>query len=561
MAKYLVIGGVAAGAAFAAKMRRLDEEAEITVLERGPYVSYANCGLPYYIGGVIKDEPELILHTPATLKGRFNLNVLVNTEATAIDRKRKTVTAKKLPGGELLEHPYDKLLLAPGSYAVRPPIAGADLPEVFILKDVGGTAALKDFINTRKPAQAAIIGGGSVGLEAAENFCALGIKTALIEASGQVMPSFDPEMAAILQNHIRRKKIDLRLNTVISGIEKKGGKLILSLNGEKGGDLKADFVLLSMGIRPETSLAAAAGLKLGKSGGIKVNRFMQTSDKDIYAAGDAAESIHIATGRPFIAALAGNAGKQARVAAGHIAGGKRSFGRVLASAVAKVFDLTAAVTGANEKDLQAAGFNYDKVYLHPASRAAYYPGGAPLSIKLLFASGSGKILGAQVVGESGADKRADVFAAALKAGLTVCGLGELELVYAPPYASARDPANYAGDIAAQVLEGGLKQAFWQDWPRPDNEGRFLLDVRTAAEYVRGSVAGATNIPLHELRARTGELPQDKTIYIFCQSGLRSYIACRLLTQKGFDAVNMSGGYVSWREIDLDQEWLKCGKAK
>ncbi|MDR3348121.1 MAG: FAD-dependent oxidoreductase [Acidaminococcales bacterium] len=550
MAKYLVVGGVAAGAAFAAKMRRLDENAEITVFERGPYVSYANCGLPYYIGGLIKDEDELVLHTPATLKGRFNVTVLVNTEVVAINRKQKTVTAKKLPGGELLNYPYDKLLLAPGSYAVRPPIAGAGLAEVFILKDVEGTAALKTFLNTRKPERAAVIGGGSIGLEAAENFCALGLKTALIEASGQVMPAFDPEMAAILQNHIRQKKVDLRLKTFLAGIEKKGGELVLRLSGERGGELKTDFVLLSMGIRPETALAEAAGLKIGKSGGIKTNRFMQTSDKDIYAAGDAVESTHMATGRPFIAALAGNAGKQARVAAAHIAGEKKPFGRVLASAAVKVFDLTAAATGANEKDLKAAGANYDKVYLHPASHAAYYPGGSPLSIKLLFAAGSGKILGAQVVGKSGADKRADVFAAALKSALTVRGLGELELAYAPPYASARDPVNYAGDVAAKVLSGELRQAFWQD--APPGGARFLLDVRTADECAGAPIKGALNIPLHELRERAGELPKDRTIYVFCHSGLRSYIACRALTQKGFDAVNMSGGYMSWRAMALEQ---------
>jgi NADPH-dependent 2,4-dienoyl-CoA reductase/sulfur reductase-like enzyme/rhodanese-related sulfurtransferase len=482
--------------------------------------------------------------------------VLVNTEAVAINRKQKTVTAKKLPGGELSDYPYDKLLLAPGSCAVRPSIAGADLPEVFLLKDVGGTAALKNFLNSQKPERAAVIGGGSIGLEAAENFCALGLKTALIEASGQIMPAFDPEMAAILQNHLRQKKVDLRLNTLVSGIEKKRGGLVLRLSGEKGGGLKADLVLLSMGVRPETSLAAAAGLKIGKSGGIKTNRFMQTSDKDIYAAGDAVESIHAATGRPFIAALAGNAGKQARVAAAHIAGEKKTFGRVLASAAVKVFDLTACVVGANEKELKAAGLNYDKVYLHPASRAAYYPGGSPLSIKLLFAAGSGKILGAQVIGKSGADKRADVFAAALKSGLTACDLGELELVYAPPYASARDPVNYAGDVAAQVLTGGLRQAFWQDAPLPGGGGRFLLDVRTAAEHAGAPINGALNIPLHELRERTGELPKDKTIYVFCHSGLRSYIACRALTQKGFDAVNMSGGYMSWREIALEQGLIK-----
>jgi NADPH-dependent 2,4-dienoyl-CoA reductase/sulfur reductase-like enzyme/rhodanese-related sulfurtransferase len=550
LAKYLVIGGVAAGAAFAAKMRRLDEDAEITVFERGPYVSYANCGLPYYIGGVIEEEAELILHTPATLKARFNITVLVNTEVLAIDRKQKAITAKDLPSGALSVYPYDKLLLAPGARALRPKIAGVGLPGVFTLKDMADTAALKDFITKQNPMRAAVIGGGFIGLEAAENFCALGLETTVVEATGQIMPNFDHEMAALLQNHLRQKKVDLRLNTVLSAIEKKDGKLSVCLSGEKGGELPVDLVLLAIGARPETALAEAAGLALGVTGGIKTNEYMQTSDEDIYAAGDAAESTHSVTGRPVIVALAGNAGKQARVAAAHIAGARGTFNKATGASVAKIFALTAAAVGANEKQLVEAGLYYAKVYLHPASHAAYYPGGAPLAIKLLFAA-DGRVLGAQVVGKEGADKRADIFAVAVKAGLSVYDLGEMELSYAPPYSSARDPVNYAGDIAALVLSGALRQAFWQDGQRAGEE-RFLLDVRTVAEYARGSVPGALNIPLHELRGRLGELPIGKTLYVFCQSGLRSYIACRVLAQKGFDAVNMSGGYISWREIALDR---------
>lgn len=552
MAKYLVIGGVAGGAAFAAKMRRLDEKAEITIFEKGPYVSYANCGLPYYIGDVIKEESELILHTPETLKARYNIEVLVNNEAVAINRQQKTVAVKNLVDGATKDYAYDKLMLAPGGQAIKPPIEGIDLPEVFTIRDVDDTKAIKKFIVENKPKTAAVIGGGFIGVEMADNFHEVGIKVTLIEAAEQVMGPFDYEMAAILHNHMREKGIDLRLSSALKGIKKKDGQLELEL---ADGTVKVDMVLLGIGVRPNTKLAVAAGLQIGTTGGIKTNEYMQTSDADIYASGDAVEVTHKVTGKPVLIALAGNANKQARIAAKHIAGRSDKMGPVLGTSVAKVFELTAASTGANEKQIKAAGMKYDKIYLHPGNHAGYYPGAFPVSIKLLFSVPDGKVLGAQAIGKDGTDKRIDVIATGMAAEFNVFDLGELELAYAPPYSSTRDPVNYAGDIAAEILFKGLKQFFWHDCAKLNDGKNFIIDARTPAEYKRGTIAGAINIPLNEIRERINEIPKDRDVYIFCLSGLRSYVASCILRNAGINAINLSGGYTSWSIVAKDKGWI------
>ncbi len=546
LARYVVIGGVAAGAAFAAKMRRLDEKAEIVMFERGAHVSYANCGLPYYIGGVIEKEEELLLHTPESLKERFNIEVLVNTEVLSIDRTKKLVVAKNLSTGVSKEYHYDKLMLAPGGSAIRPNIEGRDLPEVFIIKDVVDTIRIKAFIDERKPTRVAVIGGGFIGLEMAENFHAVGLDVTIVEATRQVMPTYDYEMAAILHNHLRQKGVHLKLNNMLKGIKKNADGLLLEL---AEGSLTVDFVLMAIGVRPNTELAKAAGLEIGTTGGIKTNDYAQTSDKDIYAAGDAVESTGLIDGKPVLIPLAGIANKQSRVAAFHIAGQERKKRPVIGTSVVKVFDLTAAMTGKNEKQLKESNVAYDKVYLHPGNHAGYYPGSSLLSIKLLFGKVDGRVLGGQIIGQSGTDKRIDVLAVAISAGFTVDDLGSLELAYAPPYSSTRDPINYAGDIAAKIVEGNYKQFFCEDCI--EGENTFLLDARLPEEYERGTIGKAINIPLQQMRQRMQEIPKGKDVYVFCQSGLRSYLCTRILQQEGFNVTNLSGGYLSWRNLDKD----------
>lgn len=553
MAKYLVVGGVAGGAAFAAKMRRLDEHAEIIIFEKGPYVSYANCGLPYYIGGVIKNESDLILHTPQSLKERYNIDVLVNTEVISIDREVKTVVAKNILNGTTQIYDYDKLMLSPGGYAVRPRMEGIDLPGVFTVRDVDDTIAIKKFIQEKNPKKAAVIGGGLVGLEMAENFHLAGLEVTIVEFTEQVMGPLDYEMAVKLHNHMRDKGIDLRLQTSLHDIVQSNNRLLLNLEKTK---IEVDLVLFGIGVRPRIDLAQSTGLDIGITGGIKTNEYMQTSDPDIYAVGDAVEVTHKITAKPALITLAGIANKQARIAAQHIAGRGKKMGVVLGTSVAKVFDLTAASTGANEKQLKAAGMKYDKVFLYPGSHAGYYPDSYPLGIKLLYSPEDGKVLGGQFVGQDGADKRVDVLATAMACGITVYELGDLELAYAPPYSSTRDPINYAGDVAKELLISGNKQFFWYDCEDVKNGKGFLLDTRTAGEYKRGTIFGAVNIPLNELRARMNEIPKDKDVYVFCQSGLRSYVASRILCQAGYHAINLSGGYISWYEIAKDKGWVK-----
>ncbi len=550
MAKYIIVGGVAAGAAFAAKMRRLDERAEMVLFEKGPHVSYANCGLPYHVGGVIEKEESLLLHTPASLKARMNVDVQVNTEVLSINRANKSVRVKNLISGEEKDYRYDKLMLAPGGTAIRPDIPGSGLPEVFIIKDVVDTVNIKKFADEKKRGHVTVVGGGFIGLEMAENFHAHGFEVCVLEASEQVLPPFDYEMAAIVHNHMRDKGIDLRLGSKLKAIVKSTSGLELQLDK---GLLHTDFVLMSIGVRPLTQLAVAAGLDIGATGGIKTNQYMQTSDPDIYAAGDAVEVTSFVTGRPQLVPLAGIANKQARAAAFHIAGRARKVYPVQGTAVVKVFDLTAAVTGSNEKTLKNNNIAYDKVYLHPLNHAGYYPGASQLSLKLLFSRDNGCILGAQVIGREGADKRIDVLSTAMFANLTIHDLGFLELAYAPPYSATRDPVNFAGDVAVEVVKNAYRQFFWDDCDMLDENKVFLVDARSPGEYKKGTIGKAVNIPLPEIRARLGEFPRDKDIYIFCLSGLRSYVSARILSQEGFTVYNLSGGYTSWEIADRDRK--------
>lgn len=542
MAKYLVIGGVAAGASFAAKMRRLDEDAQITILERGEYVSYANCGLPYYIGDIIPTKEDLLLHTPKSLKDRYNIDVLVNTEAINIDKENKVVKAKSLIDNTVSEYSYDKLMFAPGSYAIKPNIEGINLPNVFTAKDIKDTFILKDFIDKNKPKTVAVIGGGFIGLEMVENLHGLDMKVSLVEAGSQVLPIYDCEMINTIHQQLLDHDISLYLNNGLKAIKRKENQLLLEL---AQGSLAVDFVILAIGVKPLTSLAQKAGLEIGLTGGLKVNQYMQTSDADIYAAGDVVEVVHKITQKPILLALAGVANRQARTAAFNIAGIKRKFDTVIGTSIVKIFNLTAAITGASEKQLQDSNILYDKVYLHPSNHAGYYPDSSLLSIKLLFDKIEGKILGGQIIGKEGVDKRIDVLATALKGDFTVYDLGNLELAYAPPYGTTRDPINYAGDIAAKVVDKSLKQFFWNNCDDIDYEKIFLIDTRTPQEFAKGSICKAVNIPLDEIRSRLDEIPKEKKVYIFCHSGLRSYVASRVLKQEGFKVYNLSGGYLSW----------------
>ena len=542
MKTYLVVGGVAGGAAFAAKMRRLDENAEIIIFEKGPYISYANCGLPYYIGDTIKDKRELLLHTPETLKKRYNINVLVNTEVVSIDRNNKYLLAHDLLNDTTKEYFYDKVMFAPGGYAVKPPIEGIDLAGVFTIKDVPDTFAIKEYIEANKPKKAAVIGGGFIGLEMAENLHAIGLDVTVLEASPQVMGPLDPDMASFVHKHLKEKNIDLQLNTAAKGIKKEGSSLILDTGSDT---ITADLVIIGIGVKPQTKLADAIGLAKGTTGAVLVDEYMRTSDENIYASGDVVEVKHKILETPFYLPLAGVANKQARVAAMHIAGEKETFDFVVGTSVVKVCDITVATTGANEKQLKNSSINYDKVYLHPANHAGYYPKSSPLHIKLLFEKTTGRILGGQIIGEDGADKRIDVLASAIMSDKTVEYLEKLELAYAPPYSSTRDPLNYAGAVAKKVLKKDLEQFFWHDCESLDKETCFLFDARTSGEYRRGTIENAPNIPVDDIRDSLSKIPRDKEIHVFCHSGLRSYLVCEVLKQAGYKVKNLSGGYETW----------------
>lgn len=562
--KILIVGGVAGGATAAARIRRLDETAEVIIFERSGFVSYANCGLPYYIGGVISDKEELTLQTPEMFRERFQIDVRVHHEVTAIHPERKTVTVKNLETGETFEESYDKLLLSPGARPVQPNLPGAGLENLFTLRTVEDTLRIRDYVVKNKPKSAVLAGGGYIGLEVAENLRELGMDVTIVQRPNQLLNPLDYEMACFVHAKMREKGIRLMLGHSVEGFEKAGDQVNVLIKGEQ--PIKTDMVLLAIGVAPDTHLAKEAGLILGIKNSIVVNDRMETSAPDIYAVGDAVEVRHFVTGSKALISLAGPANKQGRIAADNICGGDSVYQGSQGSSVIKIFDMTVATTGINERTAKDAGIDCDKVYLSPSNHASYYPGGTMMTMKVLFEKNTYKLLGAQIVGYEGADKRIDVIATAMHAGMTALQLKDLDLAYAPPYSSAKDPVNMAGFMIENIAEGRLKQFFWDEvGALPDDGSVFLLDARTREEYTAGHINGFVNIPLDELRDRLSELPQNVPLYVLCQSGLRSYLACRILSQNGWECHNFSGGYRLYETIYRDclaaKQAYPCGMDK
>ncbi len=543
--RILIVGGVAGGASAAARTRRLSEDAEIVMFERGEYVSFANCGLPYHIGGMIPERDRLLVQTPESLRRRFRIDVRTRMEVVRIDRAAKTVTARNLTTGAEVVESYDALILSPGAEPVRPPIPGADGPKVFTLRSITDMDAIKAFIDGEKPARVAVVGAGYIGVEMTEALAEQGIKVVLIELMNQVMGPFDPEMAVLLNQQLTLRGVELRLGASVTGFKDEENGLAVTLS--TGETISCGFAMMTVGVRPDVKLAREAGLTLGETGGILVDEHMRTSDPSIYAVGDAVEVTEFTGGFKTLIPLAGPANRQGRIAADVIFGRDSVYRRTQGTAIVKVFDLAAGMTGLSEKVLVRRGIKYAAVYVHPASHAGYYPGASPISLKLLFDPSDGRILGAQAVGADGIDKRIDVIATALRAGMTVRDLRDLELSYAPPFGSAKDPVNYAGFVASNMLSGDMPLCTVDEMlePKPD---QFILDVRTPAELLGGTIPGAVNIPVDELRNRMNELPRDKEILITCQVGLRGYIACRILMQNGFSCRNLSGGYRTFSSV-------------
>lgn len=540
--KTIIIGGVAGGATAAARLRRLDEKAEIIILERGEYVSFANCGLPYYIGGVITDREDLTLQTPESFKARFNIDVRVLNEAVKISPDTKTVTVKNFRTGETYEEIYDNLILSMGAEPIRPNLDGADGSNVFTLRNIPDTLKIKNYIDTAKPRSAVVIGGGYIGVEMAENLVQAGLKVSMVELADHLIAPLDFDMAADVHRYIKSKGIYLHLNNGVKSIH---GNTVVLQNGE----ITADMIIMSVGVRPETAIAKDAGIELNGRGSIIVNNKMQTNIPNIYAVGDAVEVEDFITKKPAFIPLAGPANKQGRIAADNIAGYESVYTGTQGSAVLKLFDMTVATTGLNEKSATAAGIDYDKTYTYSASHATYYPGAAQMSIKALWDKKTLKIIGAQIVGFDGVDKRMDVLATAIRLGAKITDLTTLELCYAPPFGSAKDPVNMLGFVAENIVSGKLKQFFWHDVENLARDGSvFLLDTRTPFEVMNGKIDGFVNIPLDELRERIDEIPKDKPVYVHCHSGLRSYLACRILIGNGYDCYNLAGGWRLYESV-------------
>ena len=540
--KTIIIGGVAGGATAAARLRRLDEKAEIIILERGEYVSFANCGLPYYIGGVITDREDLTLQTPQSFKARFNIDVRVLNEAVKVSPDAKTVTVKNLRTGETYEETYDNLILSMGAEPIRPNIEGADGSNVFTLRNIPDTLKIKNYIDTAKPRSAVVIGGGYIGVEMAENLVEAGLKVAIVELADHLIAPLDFDMAADVHRYIKSKGVYLHLN---NGVKAINGNTVVLQNGE----ITADMIILSVGVRPETAIAKDCGIELNPRGSIVVNNKMQTNVPDIYAVGDAVEVEDFITKKPAFIPLAGPANKQGRIAADNIAGCESVYTGTQGSAVLKLFDMTVATTGLNEKTAGLAGIDYDKTYTYSASHATYYPGAAQMSVKALWDKRTLKLIGAQIVGFDGVDKRLDVLATAIRFGAKITDLTTLELCYAPPFGSAKDPVNMLGFVAENIVSGKLKQFFWHDVENLPRDGSvFLLDTRTPFEVMQGKIDGFVNIPLDSLRQRINEIPKDRPVYVHCHSGLRSYLACRILTGNGYDCYNLAGGWRLYESV-------------
>lgn len=562
--KVVIVGGVAGGATAATRIRRLDEHAQITVFERSGYISYANCGLPYYIGEVIEDPEELTLQTPESFQTRFCINVKVKHEVIDIDVKLKTVTVRNLDTGEEFEEAYDKLILSPGAKPIRPDLPGIDSKNLFSLRTVEDTFRIRQFAEEHKPKTAVMVGGGFIGLEVAENLCELGVKVTVIQRGNQLLNTLDYDMATLVHSKLRSKGIDLKIGGNVVAFEETETGLNVLLENEQ--PIGTDMVLLAIGVSPENTLAKKAGLELGLKGAIAVNDKMETSVSDIYAVGDAVQIKHIVTGNDAVIALAGPANKQGRVAADNICGLDSHYKGSLGSSVIKLFDMTAASTGLTEKAAQTAGISYDRIVLSPSSHAGYYPGAKTMTMKVVYEKETLKLLGSQIVGYDGVDKRIDVLATAICAGMKANELKDLDLAYAPPYSSAKDPVNMAGFMIENIANGLVKQFHWDEVADLPRDGSVtLLDTRTANEYAHGHADGFINIPVDELRERLSEIDRTKPLYVMCQSGLRSYISCRILSQEGYDCYNFSGGYRFYsgiiREKAMAEQSYPCGMDK
>ncbi|WP_339223166.1 CoA-disulfide reductase [Paenibacillus sp. FSL W7-1332] len=544
--KILIVGGVAGGASAAARLRRLDEDSAIVLVERGEYISFANCGLPYYIGETITDRDKLMVQTVPGLSRRYELDIRNLSEVTSILRDEKMVTIKNLITGETYTESYDYLILSPGANPVVPDIPGlSEARNVFTLRNIPDTDRIKHFIDHNNPKEAVVVGGGFIGLEMAENLTDRGVHVTVIEMANQVMAPLDYEMAAIVHSHLQEKGVRLILEDGVQAFHDGGQRIELS----SGNQISTDMILLSIGVRPENSLAVDADLPVNNRGGIQVNEYLQTADPSIYAIGDAIEVKDFVLQSQAFIPLAGPANRQGRLVADHIYGKNNSYKGTLGSSITKVFDLTVAATGINEKSLKQIRAPYQAIHIHPSSHAGYYPGAYPISLKLLFHPETGQIYGAQAIGADGVDKRIDVIATAIKGNLNVWDLAELELSYAPPYSSAKDPVNYAGYVAANIMDGLVETVQWHEIDDLVGNGATLIDVREPKEREAGYIPGSVNIPLNDLRSRLKELPENEMLYVNCQVGLRGYLAARILAQHGFRVKNLDGGWKTYAAVN------------
>lgn len=543
--KIVIVGGVAGGATAAARLRRLDETSHIVLFERGEHISFANCGLPYYIGETIQKREKLLVQTVDGMSKKFNLDIRNLSEVTKINRDNKTISVKNLQTGEEYEESYDVLVLSPGAKPLVPPIPGLNEAEnVFTLRNIPDTDKIKGFVDNEQPKEAVVVGGGFIGLEMAENLVDRGVKVTLIEMANQVMAPLDYEMAAVVHKHLIEKGVNLLLEDGVKAFEDQGKTVVLS----SGNQVSTDMIILSIGVRPENTLAADAGLDVGERGGIRVNEYLQTIDESIFALGDAIEVVDFMSRTAAMVPLAGPANRQGRIVANNIYGKNEKYHGTLGTAIAKVFDLAVATTGNNEKVLQKLGVEYNVIHIHPASHAGYYPGAHPIALKLIFEEATGKIFGAQAVGADGVDKRIDVIATAIKGGLTVFDLTELELAYAPPFSSAKDPVNMAGYVATNIIDEGVETVQWHEIDAIVADGGLLIDVREPDERKAGFIKGSVNIPLGDIRERLVDLPKDQTIYVSCQVGLRGYLATRIFMANGYKVKNLDGGWKTYSAV-------------
>jgi NADPH-dependent 2,4-dienoyl-CoA reductase/sulfur reductase-like enzyme/rhodanese-related sulfurtransferase len=557
--KVVIVGGVAGGATAAARIRRLDEQAEIIVFERSGFVSYANCGLPYYIGDIITDPQDLTLQTPESFFSRFRVTMKVHHEVVALHPERNTVSVKNLETGEEFEESYDKLLLSPGAKPTQPKLSGSGMDKLFTLRTVEDTFQIKEYINKNHPQSVVLAGGGFIGVELAENLHNLGMDVTIVQRNSQLMNPFDSDMAAFIHNEMHKHGVKLAMGHTVEGFEEKDGGISVLLKDEAA--LHADMVVLAIGVTPDTQLAKEAGMELGIKGSIVVNERMETSVPNIYAVGDAVQVKHYVSGCDSLISLAGPANKQGRIAADNICGGDSRYTGSQGSSVLKVFDMTAAITGINETNAKKAGIDTEKVILSPMSHAGYYPGGKLMTMKVIFEKETYRLLGAQIVGYEGVDKRIDVLSTAIHAGIKATQLKDLDLAYAPPYSSAKDPVNMAGFMIDNIANGTLKQWYLEDVEKLPRDGSvILLDVRTAGEYSRGHMEGFVNIPVDELREHLGQIEHGKPVYVICQSGLRSYIACCILAGYGYEAYNFSGGFRFYDVVMNDRCLIKSAAA-